>query len=74
MKADQTLLMLGDAIRRQRTKLGISQEAFADNVKMHRTYYSAIERGEKNPTLKTLLRVAAGLGVPLAQLIVDAGL
>jgi len=74
MKADQTQRKLGEAVRRRRERLGVSQEAFADQVIMHRTYYSAIERGEKNPTLRTLMRIADGLGIRLAELFVDAGL
>ncbi|EIT70519.1 putative DNA-binding protein [Hydrocarboniphaga effusa AP103] len=41
---------------------------------MHRTYYSAIERGEKNLQLDTLQRVCAGLGVPLWVVCKEADL
>lgn len=73
MRADQTQRKVGEAVRRYRERLGVSQEAFADRVSMHRTYYSAIERGEKNPTLKTLSRISEGLGTSLADLISAAG-
>ena len=49
---------LADVIRAHRIDLGVSQEAFADHIQMHRAYYSKIERGEKNLTLATLERVA----------------
>jgi transcriptional regulator with XRE-family HTH domain len=39
---------------------------------MHRSYYSAIERGEKNLTLETMLRLSEGLGVPLSKLFETA--
>ena len=42
--------------------MGFSQEAFADRIRMHRAYYGALERGEKNLQLSTLERVCAGLG------------
>ena len=46
---DSSLLQrLGQAFRKRREALGYSQESFADHIGMHRTYYSAIERGEKN--------------------------
>ena len=48
---------LGKAFRKRREALGFSQESFADEIGMHRTYYSAIERGEKNLQLDTLQRV-----------------
>jgi transcriptional regulator with XRE-family HTH domain len=49
----------------------MSQEAFADQIEMHRAYYSAIERGERNLTLGTLQRVAKGLGVRMGDLMRD---
>ena len=64
---------LGTAIRLRRTSLGMSQEAFADAIQMHRAYYSKVERGEKNLTLQTLGRVTLGLGVKLSQLLKEAG-
>ena len=39
---------------------------------MHRTYYSAIERGEKNLQLDTLQRICAGLGVATWEVLRDA--
>ncbi len=48
---------LGRALRKRREALGYSQESFADEIEMHRTYYSAIERGEKNLQLDTLHKV-----------------
>jgi transcriptional regulator with XRE-family HTH domain len=38
---------------------------------MHRNYIGAIERGEINPTFRVLLKLAAGLGIPLSALIDD---
>ncbi|MEZ5464519.1 MAG: helix-turn-helix transcriptional regulator [Lysobacteraceae bacterium] len=41
---------LGAAIRGRRTALGFSRDTFADEIGMHRAYYSAIERGaERHP-------------------------
>lgn len=63
---------LGMAFRRQREALGYSQEAFADEIGMHRTYYSAIERGEKNLQLDTLERLVEGLGGRLWEYFKEA--
>ena len=49
------------AIRKKRELLGVSQEKFADSIEMHRAYYSSIERGERNLTLRLLFRVSQGL-------------
>lgn len=63
---------LGSALRARRTALGLSQEAFADQIQMHRTYYSAIERGEKNLQLNTLQKVCAGLKVAVWEVVREA--
>lgn len=72
MKRNTLQQRIGNALRKQRESKGISQEAFADQVRMHRTYYSAIERGEKNLTLATLHRVCDGLGSPLWEIVKHA--
>ena len=63
---------VGTAMRNRRQLLEVSQEAFADNIGMHRTYYSALERGEVNLTLRTLRRVCSGLGVKVWEVLKDA--
>lgn len=65
---------LGMAIRARRTELGFSQDSFADLIHMHRAYYAAIERGERNITLHTIHRVARGLATTMAELMADARL
>jgi transcriptional regulator with XRE-family HTH domain len=42
---------------------GLSQEAFADVLGVHRTYMGGIERGERNLTLRSVERIAERLGV-----------
>lgn len=69
MDQHATLKGIGKKIRGYRAALEVSQEAFADAIGMHRAYYSAIERGEKNVTVGTLLRIAKGLRVPLKRLV-----
>jgi transcriptional regulator with XRE-family HTH domain len=73
MVKDKPQISLGAAIRRRREALKISQDSFAEMIEMHRTYYSAIERGEKNMTVQTLLQIAAGLRTKVADLFREAG-
>lgn len=47
---------------------GLSQEKLAFEAGMHRTYLGGIERGERNPTLKNIVRLARALGVNLPEL------
>lgn len=53
----------------------MSQEVFAFQAELHRTYVSGIERGARNPTLTVVERVAAGLGISMGKLMdaVDPG-
>lgn len=60
---------VGRNLRALRVARGLSQEAFADAVGVHRTYMGGLERGERNLTLKGLERMAARIGVdPLTLL------
>lgn len=63
---------LGKAFRKRREALGFSQESYADEIGMHRTYYSAIERGENNLQLDTLQKVCEGLETSIWEVFKDA--
>jgi transcriptional regulator with XRE-family HTH domain len=52
---------VGRNLRAHREAKGLSQEAFADVLGVHRTYMGGIERGERNLTLKTVERIAERL-------------
>lgn len=62
-------LALGRIVHRHRIRLGISQEDFAHQVGLDRTYVGGIERGVRNPTFLVLLRLAQVLGLPPARLL-----
>ncbi|MEZ0166999.1 helix-turn-helix domain-containing protein [Kineococcus sp. LSe6-4] len=53
---------VGRNLRRYRLQRGLSQEAFADVVGVHRTYMGGLERGERNITLIGLERLAEAIG------------
>jgi transcriptional regulator with XRE-family HTH domain len=60
---------VGRNLRAYREDKKLSQEAFADELGVHRTYMGGIERGERNLTLKSLERIASRIGLdPLALL------
>jgi transcriptional regulator with XRE-family HTH domain len=60
---------LGTNLRRLRTERGWSQEDFADRAGIHRTYVSGIERGERNPTITVVERLAKAMGVDAGELL-----
>jgi transcriptional regulator with XRE-family HTH domain len=66
---DDALRRLGIRIRELRTQRGLSQEAFADVAGVHRTYMGHLERGEKNVSFLSILRVATALNVTVSELL-----
>jgi len=60
---------LGRNLRAYRQARGLSQEAFADSIGVHRTYMGGIERGERNLTLKSVERLAQHLRVSPLELL-----
>ena len=62
---------LGRAIQAHRLKLDLSQEQLAEKAGLHRTYVGAIERGERNITLKNYVRVAGALNLLPSVLVVE---
>jgi len=65
---------IGMAIRKRRQELQWSQEQLSFECGLHRTYIGAIERGEKNLTLKNLIRMAKSLGAQASEIMAAAGL
>lgn len=58
----------GERVRKLRQAKGYSQEAFALQCELDRTYVSGIERGVRNPTLQVLLILARGLGTTISNM------
>jgi transcriptional regulator with XRE-family HTH domain len=56
-------------LRRLRQKKGWSQEAFAFEAGLHRTYISDLERGARNPTITVVEKLAKALGVKPGALL-----
>lgn len=60
---------LGDRVRARRRTIGLSQEDLGEASGLHRTYIGHLERGEVNPSLLNILKVAAALGIDAADLV-----
>lgn len=71
---DPVLVAFGKAVRRTRHALGVSQEELAHLSGVDRSYMSSIERGGQNVGLMTISRIARALGVPVAELMMEARL
>jgi transcriptional regulator with XRE-family HTH domain len=60
---------LGKNLRRLRQTRGWSQEAYAEEAGIHRTYVSDLERGARNPTIVVVEKLAVALGVSASSLL-----
>lgn len=63
-------LVVGENLRDERDRQGLSQEELAFRADLHRTYVSGVERGVRNPTVKIVARLAEALSVEPAALLV----
>ena len=63
--------LLGENIRASREARGWTQEELAELADLDRSYIGSIERGERNISFMTLVKVAKALEVKLAQLVGD---
>ena len=61
----------GRRIKAIRTTLGISQEELAFKCELNRTYMGALERGEKTPSLNTILKLCKGLHISVSDFFKD---
>lgn len=61
--------IFGQNVRRIRQENGITLEALADEVGLAYTYVGQIERGQRNPTLDVVERIAKGLNVEPLELL-----
>lgn len=62
------LIKLGKKIRELRKEKGFSQESFAYEVGLDRTYMGSVERGERNIAALNLIRIAKTLKVEVGFL------
>lgn len=65
-------VLVGRNIRRIRVAKGIAQERLAFDAGVDRSYLGGMERGQENPTVDVLDRVAATLAVPLKDLFTES--
>jgi transcriptional regulator with XRE-family HTH domain len=69
MQSSDVKVLFGQRVWQLRKAKGVSQEHFANDIKMDRSYFGSIERGERNVSLENICLIAKGLGVPPAELL-----
>lgn len=60
---------VGQQIRAVRLHANLTQERLALDAGLDRSYIVNIEQGHQSPTVDILIRIAAAIGVPLAELV-----
>ena len=68
-KQSRICIEFGRKVRKLREAEGWSQEDFAGRIGIHRTYIGGVERGERNPTLIMIHKIAKALGVSASDLV-----
>lgn len=58
----------GQIIKFYRLKSNLSQEKFALNISMDRTYYASVEAGKRNISLLNIEKIAKGLNIPISTI------
>jgi transcriptional regulator with XRE-family HTH domain len=71
MSADRNLLPMhfGNRLRACRSQAEISQEVLGEISSLHRTEIGLLERGEREPRLSAIIKLASALEVPLHELV-----
>ena len=64
--------VLGERIRQERSKKGLTQEKLAEMCELSDSYIGIIERAEKNMTVGTLVKIALVLNVSIEGLLIDS--
>lgn len=67
MKTEENLAF-GKRVEQLRKEAGLSQEQFAYECEVDRTYIGTIERGEKSPTLNTIAKIAKAFKISKSEL------
>lgn len=68
----EVAMAIGTVIRRHREAAGIAQDVFAAKAGVDRSYYGKLERGERQPSIGVLLRIAKAMHIAGALLVEEA--
>jgi transcriptional regulator with XRE-family HTH domain len=60
------------AVKARRQELGLTQEQLDNETDLHQRWLSNVETGKRNPSYASLRRLAAGLQLPVSELIARA--
>lgn len=61
----------GIVIKELRNSTGLSQEKFALQIGMDRTYYASVESGKRNISIQNIEKIANGLAIPISDIFIQ---
>ncbi|HWW79902.1 MAG TPA: helix-turn-helix transcriptional regulator [Steroidobacteraceae bacterium] len=70
MRVEQISTVFGQVLREQRISRELSQEELALAADVDRTFVSQMERGIRQPTITTLMKLAGALGIQPSTLVI----
>jgi XRE family transcriptional regulator, regulator of sulfur utilization len=65
---DNTLICISERIRDLRKQRGLTQDALSEKADINYSYLASVERGERSPSIRHLIKIANSLGVSLYEL------
>lgn len=71
LKRDSILVALGRNVLKYRRQTGLTQEKLGERADLDSTYISGIERGVRNPSALSIVRIACALGISPSKLLED---
>ena len=66
---NEELIKLGQNVRLKRTAQNLTQNELSTLAKVDRNYIGMLERGERNPSYLSLLKIANGLNISITELL-----
>ena len=69
VEKNKQAVAFGEVLKELRREAELSQDALAEKADLERTFISFLERGERQPTISTIIALAAALGVDADEMV-----
>jgi transcriptional regulator with XRE-family HTH domain len=69
VEKNKQAVAFGGVLKELRREAEMSQDALAERADLERTFISFLERGERQPTISTILALAAALGIDADEMV-----
>jgi transcriptional regulator with XRE-family HTH domain len=66
-RQDELLVQIGNTIKSERLRKGLSQAELAERAELHKNFIGMIERGQRSTTISSLRKICLALGISLTE-------